>query len=78
MDTTLLKIIIEAGSTGIALVLIFIIYKIVSNHLFHNIKTLQKLNDSIDKLDESVKTNTEFTRQGLELTKEVIKILKKQ
>ena len=69
MDLATIKVVGELGAVGIALVAVYLNYKIVTNHENHfikalkrnaeafseNGKALQKLGDAIESLEEKLK-----------------------
>ena len=52
METQLLQLLIQGGAVGISLVLIFVLYKIVTNHGTH-------FQDSLDRNSEAWVKNAE-------------------
>lgn len=50
MENTVLQILIQGGLTSVALVSLYINYKIVTNHISHQTEVSQKLSDAIQGL----------------------------
>ena len=48
VETNIINTIIQGGAVGISIVLIWVVYKLSSNHINHNTEVLGKLNSTID------------------------------
>ena len=62
IENNLIKILVQTGCIGLALVSMYFFYNITSNHISHNTAALIKLEGAIDQFSEVEKQQTEVLR----------------
>lgn len=74
METSLIKILTEAGAIGLAILAILILYKLASDHICKSTQTNQKLADNVYENTQATKEMAKVMSEFKELLKRHIKI----